>query len=100
MFKIVDHVLRVSDRVVGDRLSRLVMARVTSESRTAVRVGPRAALNLSPWGVRATLGRCVSGGEERQPKGGGGEEGLGKRIIRLRAVAIVPGLVLVLHVSC
>jgi len=61
MFKVADHVLRVSERVVGDRLSRLVMARVTSESRTAVRVGPRVALNLSPWGVRATLGRgtCV-----------------------------------------
>ena len=77
MFKVVDHVLRVSDRVVGDKLSTLVTARVTSESRTAVRVGPRAALNLSPWGVRATLGRCAFGGEERQPKEGGGEEGGG-----------------------
>ena len=77
MFKVVDHVLRVSERVVGDRLSRLVMARVTSESRTALRVGPRAALNLSPWGVRATLGRCVFGGEERQPKEGRGGEGEG-----------------------
>lgn len=77
MFKVADHVLRVSERVVGDRLSRLVVARETSESRTAVRVGPRVALNLSPWGVRATPGRCAFGGEERQPKEGGGEEGGG-----------------------
>ena len=77
MFKVVDHVQRVSECVVGDRMSRLVMARVTSESRTALRVGPRAALNLSPWGVRATLGRCAFGGEERQPKEGGGGEGEG-----------------------